>query len=496
VWSFAGFVTGKALNFAGIAILARLLAPDDFGRLAVVTLVLAFLNGLSNLGVQQAVVQRLDEGPAILNAAFTLRLSRGLALFAVLFAGAPTVAVFFEDARLTPLVRAMACIFPLVAFENVGVFLFFRRLDFRARALYEIASESLRLVATVLLALLWRDVWALILGQVVGALAATSLSYAMHPFRPRVEWHWSVMRELLSYGKFITGSALTYFILAQGDNAVVGKVLGSFPLGYYSLAYTLALSPHAAVGDTLNRVLLPAYATIQRQDARLRSGFLEIRQLSAAAVLPLAALLAMAAPEVVGVLLGERWLPIIPLVQLLSIYGAINALDTGQKTLLRAVGRPDRALYIDLVRVPLFAVLIYVWTLRFGLIGACWAVILPAAVTQLLAVPLTAGAIGSTSGDLMRVLTGPAIATVLTLAVGEAARLGLAGVPPVFRLAGTVAAGGGVYLASLTVLVPGLVARGGRRLSMVLPGMPWAGRRRRRAAAAPSPTRTTPTPGG
>jgi O-antigen/teichoic acid export membrane protein len=469
IWSFVGFVVAKAFNFVGVAILARLLAPEDFGRLAVVTLVLAFLNGLSNLGVQQAVVQRLDEGPRILNAAFTLRVIRGIALFALLFAGAPAVAGFFDDARLVPLVRAMACVFPLVALENVGVFLFFRRLDFRARAGYEIASESLRLVATVALALGWRDVWALILGQVVGALGTTALSYAVHPFRPRLEWRWDVMRELLSYGKFITGSALAYFVLAQGDNAVVGKLLGSVALGYYSLAYTLALSPNAAVGEALNRVLLPAYASIQSEPARLRGGFLDTRQLAAAAVLPLAVLLAVAAPEVVAVVLGARWAPIVPLLPILCLYGAISALDGGQKTLLRAVGRPDRALYVDLVRVPLFGVLVYLWTVRFGLVGACWAVLVPAMLAQVVAVPLTARALGLRVADLLWAVAGPAAAAALMAGAIVAVRPWLGDAGPVLRLAATVTVGGTLYAGALVVLAPDLAVPAGRRFGIAVP---------------------------
>jgi PST family polysaccharide transporter/lipopolysaccharide exporter len=275
----------------------------------------------------------------------------------------------------------------------------------------------------------------------------------------------------LRYGKFITGSAMTFFVLTQGDNAVVGKLLGSVALGYYALAYNLALSPHAAVAEVLSRVMLPAFARIQREPARLRAAYLETRTLTAAAVFPLAAILAAAAPDVVRILLGAKWSAVVPFVQVLSVYGVVNALDAGQKTVLRAAGKPDRALYVDLVRVPLFAVLIYLSTLRFGLLGACWAVVVPIVVAQVVAVPLTARSLGLRVIDLVRVIGRPALATLILLGAVAVVRVGLGGAGPVLRLSVALVAGGAVYLGSLAALAPDLVGQVVRRVGVAVPAL-------------------------
>jgi O-antigen/teichoic acid export membrane protein len=310
VITMLGFGGAQAIRLAGNLILARLLFPEAFGIMALVTVLLVGLAMLSDLGLAPAIQgSARGDDPDFLNTAWTLNLIRGGILFVAGCALAWPMAVFYDEPLLVQVVP-VACISLLIlSLEPTRTDTAERHLNLGWITMLELASQTAALVAMVALALLTGSIWALVAGSLVAALVRVALAWTVLPGivnRPRLER--PAMAELIHFGKWIFLSTVAGFLVQQADKLVLGRYLTMTELGLYNIGFFLASFP-LMLGTTLVvRLMIPVYRESPPQDSA--ANFARLRRIRVSLSLSLMGMMAplvLAGPWLVDLLYDDRY---------------------------------------------------------------------------------------------------------------------------------------------------------------------------------------------
>lgn len=375
-WALALRITERVFGIIRLIILARILAPNDFGLLGIALLAMMTLETFSRTGFQQALIQKKGNIRNYLNAAWTVSALRGLILFAVLFLVAPYVAIFFDAPVATPLIRVVGVAAFLQGLTNIGVIYFRKELEFNKQFIYRASGTLADFVVAVSAALILRSVWALVFGLLAGAIVRLIVSYFIHPYRPRLSSHLGKTKELFGFGRWILGTSIITFLFNQGDDGFLGKVLGVTALGFYQIAYRIGQVPATEFAKVISRVTFPAYSKVQDELSKLREGFLKTLNITVIFMIPLAGGIFMLSPEFTAIFLGGKWMPMIPALRILVIAGMIRALFTTGGALFQGKGAPNIDFKMNLVRLLAMAITIYPLTSFLDMRGVALAVAL------------------------------------------------------------------------------------------------------------------------
>lgn len=380
IWLFAVSAIHRGLGLVRTVILARLLSPDDFGLMGIAVLAISSLDIFSKLGLESALIQKKEDIKSYLNTTWTIHLVRAVILFAILYFGAPMIAVFFRSERAVAVIRAVAFLELFMGAKNIGVVYFQKELQFGKSFVLSVSEIAVNVTVSVILAFLLRNVWALVYGSLAGAFTAFVLSYVMQPYRPRLSIEAAKARELFNFGKWLFGKSIIYFLITQGDNAFVGRILGVTALGFYQMAYNLSHAPSMAVISILSVVMFPVYSIIQDDIPRLRKAFLETFQFNMFILAPVAAGVAILGRDFTLLFLGDKWAPMVTALTVLVFSGLLHSLTSLAGNIFYGTGRPRLDTLWECVRLLVFASLIYPLTMRWGITGTAISVLAGASV--------------------------------------------------------------------------------------------------------------------
>ena len=221
------------------------------------------------------------------------------------------------------IIRIIGLTFLLGAFSNIGIIYFSKELEFHKKFIFEICGVLTSVSVTIVLAYLYRSVWALVIGKLAAQLVQTILGYVLHPYRPRLSWDTNKIVELWKFGKWILGSTILGFLITQGDDLFVAKIFGVTALGFYQVAYRIAVMPVQEVTQVFAQVAFPAYAKIQDDRPRLRDAYLKVMKLITLLSLPIGGAIIILAPDFIRLFIKKDWEPIIPIMQIL-IFNIFN----------------------------------------------------------------------------------------------------------------------------------------------------------------------------
>lgn len=317
-WSAASRGVLVAAQLGAQAVLARLLAPADYGLYALVSLVIGFVAFLSQLGLSTALVQTRRLTDRLLAAAFWLNFATGVVAAAVVAAAAPGVAVVYDDPRLVPLLLAAGLALALNV-TAVPSALLQRALRFKLLTGVEVTTTVVGLLATIAFAAAGHGAMSLVLGTLVQVVVHDVAMWAVVRWVPRHLAHRRELAELWRFGRGLTGANLLYYLSRNLDTALLGGAVGRAELGLYSRSYNIMVLPLNQVTTVLSRVLLPAFARMQDDVGRLRRAWLNTARASLVVGLPLGFGVAASAPALVGTLYGEAWLGMVPTLVLLCL---------------------------------------------------------------------------------------------------------------------------------------------------------------------------------
>ncbi|MGH7255098.1 MAG: oligosaccharide flippase family protein [Nitrospirales bacterium] len=397
-WVTAGFVLDKVIAALQLVVLARLLTPADFGLMAASAIVLMALMTVSEVGLEPALVARQAKvRREDLAVAWSLSLSRGCVLAAVLWVGAGVVADFFRMPALVPFLRVHAVALILQGAQSPALALLLRNLHLRQRVSLDLTRRVVEAAVTIGLALWLHSAWALLMGQLVGFGVGCVGSYVVAPFRPHLAWDVPALRRFLWYAKYANLTSLFAFGVVSGGEFVIGRVLGIEALGVYQVAMAIPMLIGVRASLMLNQISFPAYAMLRHDRAGMLRAFSLQIGLVGLLLVPLGAGLAVLAPELVPVLFGPRWLPTVEPLRILSLYAVGAGFAGVMSSLHYGLNRPDVQTRLWAIQFVVFAILIVPLTTRFGVSGAATALALSFGVAVMLNIVATVRLLGAES---------------------------------------------------------------------------------------------------
>jgi O-antigen/teichoic acid export membrane protein len=371
LWMVAMRFAIRGIGLASTIIIARLLKPEDFGLVALASAMVGAVEVFGAWNFDVALVREADARRDHYNTVWTLSITRG-ALIALMLVGlAAPAASFFGDQRIASIVYAYALGTLIEGFQNVGVVDFRKNLNFHQDFIFQVLGRVAMFVATVTLAILWRNYWALVFGVVVGRLVALALSYAMNRFRPQLslkEW-----RGLFGFSKWLLFNNILTFFSSKLDTFAVGRIAGTHALGLYEIGYEIANLPTGELVFPIQRALLPGYAKLAGRPVELAQSYLGGLSVILLLAVPTAVGIALVAKPIVDVFLGARWAEVVPLLQILAIPATLRLGVANAGAVLLALGRAKLITLLDGIGTPLIlAPCIVIGTLAGGASGAAW----------------------------------------------------------------------------------------------------------------------------
>lgn len=354
-WVLGSRFVISGFGLAYTIILARLLVPEDFGLVAIAATIALIAAAATELSMSEALVQNPDPSADHYNTAFTLNVLRALGLSLLLVALSKPIANLYEDLRLVAILWAIAGANIITGFKNPRLAMMLRNLVFWQDFVLRFGEKLFSLAAAVTVALIWQSYWALIAGMVAGQLVSVILSYVIVPFWPRINL--SKWRELFSFSIWLTLRQLVNQANWNLDKLLLGYVLGTRELGFYTVGDRLAGVPTREVTAPVAQVAFPGFTKMAGDIPRLQRGYTRAQTLLTAAALATGIGFAVAAEPFVLFFLGEQWQQVVPVIQVLAGVFALQTIGTPVQPLCMALGKTKilfiRSLITFGIRVPL-----------------------------------------------------------------------------------------------------------------------------------------------
>lgn len=326
-----------------MAILARLLAPADFGLMALVTATLAFATIFADMGISSAIIHRRDVTQQQLSSLFWLNVSASSSLMLLLMLFSPLLAYFYGEPRLTELLLWASCLFLINGFGQQLRVNAEKALEFRKLAIIEIIAALLGFAVAVSCALYGVGVYALIWGSLINALMTTALSWLIlaNGWRPTFRLKLTEIRTFLKFGAYMIGNNVANTINSMLDIFLGGHLLGASALGLYSLPRNLALQIAGLINPIITRIGFPVMAAVQNEPDKIKSIYLKTMRMTASINFPIYFGLAVYAPSIVHIMFGEQWAASSDTLRILAFWGLIRSTGNPVGSLLLAVGKAD-----------------------------------------------------------------------------------------------------------------------------------------------------------
>ncbi|PSP39504.1 hypothetical protein BRC71_02765 [Halobacteriales archaeon QH_7_65_31] len=450
LWAAGETALVRGLELLRYVAIARLLVPSQIGLFTFGVLTLSAVKRFSNLGTDAAIISQDGDLDRQLDAAFTLQIARSLLLAGLLYAAAPIPAAVFGDESVVRLVRLIAVIPLIDTVENPATVVFEKELNFRRRSLFRLSGVLANTVVSVTLAYRLQSVDALIAGVVAGAAVHTVVSHLLTAHSPRPSLDIAQMRTLFDYGKWLTGSSIISWIYREGDDALVGAVVGSAGLAYYRNAFQFGQAPQSELTGVISEVAFPTYAEVSDDLHAVLVGYRWTLGVAVTAVFPAAVGTALVAPLFVPVALGQGWGPTVRPLQIIALAAAGHAVTATASSLWQALDRPDLYTKTETLSMAVLFVTAVPATLEYGVVGTATAVTVTAVLVAPVRILLVSRLLDTSVTPLLTPLAGPALATALMTAAVAPTVTTLPSTLP--GLLGSIAVGVLVYATALVAL--------------------------------------------
>jgi|ADurb_Leu_01_Slu_FD_contig_31_1278464_length_2315_multi_2_in_0_out_0_1 O-antigen/teichoic acid export membrane protein len=365
-------------------VFSRVLFPDDYGLMALAMVAFFFLESLSAVGVDIQILRDGSVDPRRLDVYWTVRFFRGLLLAALMWVVADPMAGYYQRPELAGIIQCLSLFFFLKGLSGFGREIRQRDMQFRKVAIADSAASLVVLVAGLALLFWFENVWALVAYTILEALASAVTSYVLYPRRPRFCFDWGILKEVLVFsGSIISITMLNYFF-TNYDKGVIGKLLGIEELGYYARAYFLATVPVVYFTDVLAPVVLSSLRSIGTDRVRFRAAFWKLCIGIGSLCLAIGLAFFLFSEEIIRIVYGERWLPILPVFQILLLYGISKGLISVLPTFFFLEGKPWIITLTSFVMTAIFGLSCIPMTQALGLAGMAWTIFFSAAISHAL----------------------------------------------------------------------------------------------------------------
>ncbi|MDY6987190.1 MAG: MOP flippase family protein [Thermodesulfobacteriota bacterium] len=350
-WTAVSMVGVTLVDTVRLIVLGRLLPPNAFGLMAMMIVIIGFGQIFSQMGLVQAVIQRADPKPDELASLYWLNIASGLSVYTLLFLATPLIAQLYSSLELNSMLPFIGLMFVLNPMGDLHRAMLEKSLFFKPLAWIEMSGAFIGMMASIYLALIGFGVWSLIWGQ-LGAVVIRNLGFfvmGQRLFSPRLHFRKDDLKGYLRFGLHHAGAMSVNYVNSRFDQLLIGVLLGPQALGYYSMAFNLVMRPVQRINPILTRVAFPVLVQVQNDNERMKKWYFKMLNILTSINAPLLIGISAVAPVAIPLILGEKWLPIVPITQVLAMYSLIRSAGNAGGSVVLAKGRADVSFYWNIL---------------------------------------------------------------------------------------------------------------------------------------------------
>lgn len=383
VWRFAERCGAQFVTFIVSIVLARLLLPEDYGQIALITVFITLMQVFVDSGLGTALIQKKDADDLDFSSVFYFNFAVCLILYAVMFMGAPFIAEFYEDASLTPIVRVISLTIVISGVKGIQQSYVSRHMLFKKFFYSTLGGTIFSAFLGIALAYLGFGVWAIVAQQLSNTTIDTLILWLTVKWRPKKMFSWKRLKKLLSFGWRMLVSSLVDTVYNNIRSLIIGKMYSSSDLAYYDQGKKF---PNVIVGNintSIDSVLLPTMASAQDDKNRVKIMTRRAIKTSTYVMAPLMMGLAFCAEPIVRLVLTDKWLPCVPFLRIFCITYMFYPIHTANLNAIKAMGRSDLFLKLEIAK-KVVGMALLLSTMWFGVMAMAYSLLISSVLGQII----------------------------------------------------------------------------------------------------------------
>lgn len=371
IWSYSQQFGSQLLSFGVSIFLARLLLPEVFGLIGMLAIFIGIGNALFEGGLTSSLIRTKEVTAVDYSTVFIFNLIGSILIYFLLYLTAPFIADFYHQPELTSITRIYSLTFIFSAFGTVQNTILTRELQFKKQAIVTLPALLLGSFVGLTLAHYNYGVWALVYSALVNAFFTSLFLWASSSWFPRLLFDKRLFKLHFHYGYKMTLSSILDTIFTNIYQIIIGRFYSAAQVGYYSRANSLMMLPVGNVSSALNKVVFPLFAKVQDDIPRFRNAYRQIMQIVLFIITPVIVIMALLAKPLVVFLFTEKWLPIVPIFQIICFTGILYPLHLYNLLVLQVKGRSDLFLKLEVFKKVLLSIILLI-SFLFGFYALLW----------------------------------------------------------------------------------------------------------------------------
>ena len=383
LWRLAERFGAQGVAFVVSIVLARLLAPEAYGTIALVTVFTQILNVFIDSGFGNALIQKKDADDLDFSTVFYFNIAICVLLYLGMFLAAPLIAKFYNDASLTPVVRVLSLTLIISGVKNVQQAYVSRTMQFKRFFFATLGGTIGAAVIGIAMAYFGFGVWALVAQQIFNATVDTLILWITVKWRPKWMFSWQRLKGLFSFGWKLLASSLLDTVYSDLRQLIIGKMYTKTDLAQYNRGKQLPDLLVNNIDTSINSVLLPAMSQVQDNPERVKNMTRRAMKTSTYVIAPVMMGLAFTAESVIHLILTEKWLPCVPFLRIFCITYMFYPVNTTNLNAIKAMGRSDLFLKLETIK-KVIGLIVLLGTMWFGVMAMAYSLLFTSITSQII----------------------------------------------------------------------------------------------------------------
>ena len=377
-WMSGFRVVSRTIATGRGVLLARILTPAQFGVFGIASVILSFLEILTETGINVFLIQEKSNIDKFVSSAWLVSILRGAFICLVLIIASPFIINFFNMPDLHRFLFLISLVPLIRGFINPAIVKYQKELEFKKEFWLRIAIYIFDSAISIAFALILRDAIGFVWGLIAGAILEVILSFILFKPRPEVKFEFNFLKLIINRGKWVTAYGIFNYIAKEGDSIVVAKLLGATSVGIYKMGYSLSTLPISEISDVVNKVVFPVYSKISEDKERLLKAFTKTL-LAVSVPIVILSLIIFFLPRIFfEILLTPKWGDVVIILKILVVYGMLRGISGLSSSFFLALGKQNFVAGMTFARFFILAVTIVPLTASFGIVGASFSALLSA----------------------------------------------------------------------------------------------------------------------
>lgn len=383
VWRFAERCGAQLVTFIVSIVLARILAPEDYGKIALVTVFTAIMQVFVDSGLGTALIQKKDADDLDFSSVFYFNFAICLILYMIMFLLAPFIANFYRDESLVPIIRVISLTIVISGVKGIQQSYVSRNMLFKRFFFATLGGTVFSAVFGIWMAYAGAGVWAIVAQQLSNTTIDTLILWITVKWRPKKEFSWERLKKLLSFGWKMLASSLLDTIYNNLRNLVIGRIYSSADLAYYNQGDKMPSVIVNNINTSIDSVLLPTMANAQDDCTRIKEMTRRAIKMSTYAMAPLMMGLAFCAEPIIRLVLTEKWLPCVPYLRIFCITYMFYPIHTANLNAIKAMGRSDMFLKLEIAK-KIVGIFLLILTMNLGVMAMAYSLLVGSVLNQII----------------------------------------------------------------------------------------------------------------